>query len=241
VVVQYNEYYPFGLQTANSWTRENITGNQFLANGTELNATSNLYDLEYRNYDPVLARMNGVDPLASKYASITPYNYSFNNPVSFTDPSGAEPANQDYRYQREHDMQLRANMDIGSYFRNIGFGSPLMSAWGAQYHITPGSGGNWADGSYYSDWSPNEGSGIYRAGLTAGYTDLGGKLRDVGSDTYINRYGGLADYNPGRVYHATIDWDALPENSQVTLFLKNGRLASFLSPQGVRPGTLRLR
>ncbi len=25
------EYYPFGMQTANSWTRENATGNNFLA------------------------------------------------------------------------------------------------------------------------------------------------------------------------------------------------------------------
>jgi RHS repeat-associated protein len=92
-IVQYNEYYPFGLQTANSWTRENATGNNFLANGgTEFNTTSNLYDLDYRNYDPVLGRMNGVDPMATKYASLTPYNYSFNDPVSFTDPNGADPS-----------------------------------------------------------------------------------------------------------------------------------------------------
>ncbi|MBX2900804.1 MAG: hypothetical protein KF775_14215 [Cyclobacteriaceae bacterium] len=91
-VIQYNEYYPFGLQTANSWTRENSTVNNFLANGgTELNTTSNLYDLEYRNYDPVLGRMNGVDPMATKYASLSPYNFSFNNPVTFTDRNGADP------------------------------------------------------------------------------------------------------------------------------------------------------
>ncbi len=81
------------MQTANSWTRDGATGNNFLANGgTEFNATSNLYDLDYRNYDPVLGRMNGVDPMAAKYASLTPYNYSFNDPVSFTDPNGADPS-----------------------------------------------------------------------------------------------------------------------------------------------------
>jgi RHS repeat-associated protein len=91
-VVQYNEYYPFGLQTANSWTRENTTGNNFLGNGgTELNQTTSLYDLEFRNFDPVLGRMNGIDPMASKYGSLTPYNYSFNNPATFNDPSGADP------------------------------------------------------------------------------------------------------------------------------------------------------
>jgi len=91
-VVQYNEYYPFGLQTANSWTRESNTGNNFLANGgTELNTTSNLYDLQYRNYDPVLGRMNQVDPMATKYASLSPYNFSFNDPVIFNDRNGADP------------------------------------------------------------------------------------------------------------------------------------------------------
>jgi len=91
-IIQYNEYYPFGLQTAQSWTRENNTGNNFLANsGTELNTVSNLYDLDYRNYDPVLGRMNGVDPMANMYSSLTPYNFSFNDPVAFTDPNGADP------------------------------------------------------------------------------------------------------------------------------------------------------
>jgi len=54
-------------------------------------AISNLYDLAYRNYDPILGRMNQIDPMATKYASLTPYNFSFNDPVTFTDPSGADP------------------------------------------------------------------------------------------------------------------------------------------------------
>ena len=86
------DYYPFGLQTATSWTRENTTGNNFLANGaTELNTTTSNYDLFYRNYDPALGRMNQVDPLASKYAGITPYNYAFNSPTVYSDPMGDDP------------------------------------------------------------------------------------------------------------------------------------------------------
>ncbi len=91
-IVQYNEYYPFQNPTQNSWTRVNSTKNNFLGNGgTELNTNSQLYDLEYRNYDPILGRMNGVDPMASKYSSLSPYNFSFNSPVMFNDPSGADP------------------------------------------------------------------------------------------------------------------------------------------------------
>jgi RHS repeat-associated protein len=90
-ILQYNEYYPFGLSTANSWTRENTTGNNFLYNGgTELNTTTGVYDLHYRNYDPVLGRMNQVDPVASKYGSVTLYNYAFNSPAVMNDPLGDE-------------------------------------------------------------------------------------------------------------------------------------------------------
>ncbi len=80
------------MQTATSWTRENTTGNNFLYNGgTELNATTGVYDLHYRNYDPVLGRMNQVDPMASKYAGATPYNYAFNAPTNMNDPLGDDP------------------------------------------------------------------------------------------------------------------------------------------------------
>jgi hypothetical protein len=44
--------------------------------GTELNPTTNWYDLFFRNYDPVLGRMNQVDPVASKYASFLPRRVS---------------------------------------------------------------------------------------------------------------------------------------------------------------------
>ncbi|NOS93402.1 MAG: hypothetical protein HOP30_15895 [Cyclobacteriaceae bacterium] len=90
-ILQSNEYYPYGLQTVNSWTRASATGNNFLANaGTELNTTSQLYALEFRNYDPILGRLHQVDPMADKYASLSPYHYSFNNPATFTDANGAD-------------------------------------------------------------------------------------------------------------------------------------------------------
>gem|GEM_PF-4684961 len=90
-VIQSNEYYAFGMQASNSWTRDN-TANNFLANsGTELNPTTALYDLDYRNFDPVLGRMNGVDMMTDRFSSVSPYNFSFNNPVLMSDPSGAIP------------------------------------------------------------------------------------------------------------------------------------------------------
>jgi RHS repeat-associated protein len=90
-VIQYNEYYPFGLSTANSWTREGSSNNFLYNDGNELNLSSEWYEMFYRGYDPAIGRMMQVDPLATDYHTMSPYNYSFNDPVYWNDPSGADP------------------------------------------------------------------------------------------------------------------------------------------------------
>jgi RHS repeat-associated protein len=90
-VIQYNEYYPFGLQASTSWTRDN-NSNQYLYNSAnELNTNTGWYEMFFRGYDPSVGRMLQVDPLATKYTTLTPYNYAFNDPVYWNDPSGADP------------------------------------------------------------------------------------------------------------------------------------------------------
>jgi RHS repeat-associated protein len=87
-IVQSNEYYPFGLQTANSWTRDNTTNNFLYDAGSELNNSTGMYDLPYRNYDASLGRFFQVDPLATTSHTFTPYHYAGNNPIGANDPSG---------------------------------------------------------------------------------------------------------------------------------------------------------
>ena len=48
----------------------------------------NTYDYGARQYDPILARWDRVDPLAEKYYSISPYAYCANSPVNRIDPDG---------------------------------------------------------------------------------------------------------------------------------------------------------
>jgi len=89
-IVQSNNYYAFGLQTKDSWTRIDTKPNQYLYNaGSELNVATSNYDMMFRSYDPAIGRMSGVDPMVNSFASLTPYNYSFNDPVFWNDPSGA--------------------------------------------------------------------------------------------------------------------------------------------------------
>jgi len=88
-VVQYNEYYPFGLQTAESWTRPDDTRNPYLFNaGSEWNESSLVYETNFRDYDPAIGRFYANDPLSLQGHSLTPYRFGFNNPVSFNDPTG---------------------------------------------------------------------------------------------------------------------------------------------------------
>jgi len=44
-----------------------------------------------RYYDARIGRWGQVEPLFDKFPSITPYNYSLNNPLRLIDPNGADP------------------------------------------------------------------------------------------------------------------------------------------------------
>ena len=49
------------------------------------------YDFNARNYDPALGRWMNIDPLADSYHSWSPYNFVYNSPLKFIDPTGMGP------------------------------------------------------------------------------------------------------------------------------------------------------
>jgi RHS repeat-associated protein len=71
----------------------NTPDSKYQYNGKEFNSDFGLNLLDYgaRWYDPTIGRFTGVDPLADKMEDLSTYAYSFNNPISFTDPDGREP------------------------------------------------------------------------------------------------------------------------------------------------------
>lgn len=91
-VIQTDDYYPFGL-TFNSYSRENSTLQNYKYNDKELQDELGLNWLDYgvRIYLPDIARWMAIDPAADLMRRHSPYNYTFNNPVMFTDPDGSIP------------------------------------------------------------------------------------------------------------------------------------------------------
>jgi RHS repeat-associated protein len=99
-------YYPFGLQhkgynnvvSANA----NSVAQKFGYNGKELNEELGLEWMDFgaRNYDASLGRWMNIDPMGELLMSHSPFNYAFNNPVYFDDPTGMLPqgysTNSDY-------------------------------------------------------------------------------------------------------------------------------------------------
>jgi RHS repeat-associated protein len=92
-VVEYQHYYPFGMQMEGiSYSTGIDLENNYLFNGKELQKEYDLqwYDYGARFYDPQIARWQSVDPLGSKKPSISPYHFCRNNPFNIFDPDGRD-------------------------------------------------------------------------------------------------------------------------------------------------------
>ena len=89
-VKQVTNYYPFGAPYADTSATTNAEFQPYKYNGKELDQMHGLdtYDYGARQYNPVLARWDRVDPLCEKYYSISPYAYCGNNPVNRVDKDG---------------------------------------------------------------------------------------------------------------------------------------------------------
>ena len=90
-IIQKMHYYPFGAQLCDGTTDSNVQSHKY--NGKEYDRMHglNTYDYGARQYNPVTARWDRVDPLAEKYYDISPYAYCANNPLMFVDPTGMDP------------------------------------------------------------------------------------------------------------------------------------------------------
>ena len=119
-ILQEDHYYPFGLNiSALSSTAPLSKPNNYKFNGNEEQTEFdlNLYDFNARMYDATLGRFANIDPLADVETSWTPYRAFYDNPISYSDPSGLlEFANHDaYKaYAEENGLDVLDANEIGS-------------------------------------------------------------------------------------------------------------------------------
>ncbi|SMD32304.1 RHS repeat-associated core domain-containing protein [Reichenbachiella faecimaris] len=143
-IVQANDYYPFGLQTAGSYEQDLNTINNRLYNaGSELNRTTNNYETFYRNYDAALGRFTGIDIMASSFTSMTPYQYAFNNPINYNDPMGDIPKQMD-KGELLESLDGSSGSSYGGGLANNGMGG--WDFWGG---IAAGYGDSYNSGSAF--------------------------------------------------------------------------------------------
>lgn len=90
-----SDYYGFGLVMPGRSSNSANPNDRYKYIGEELDdeAGINLMNLNARMYDPTIARFMQVDPLFDhpNQIGLSPYNYSWNNPINLSDPTGECP------------------------------------------------------------------------------------------------------------------------------------------------------
>ncbi len=91
-LIQENSYYAFGMQMAGGYTPTTNPNKKLYNAGSEwqddIDGLADYYSTFFREYDAIIGRFNGVDPMAEVRDEITTYAYANNNPVMMNDPLG---------------------------------------------------------------------------------------------------------------------------------------------------------
>ncbi|TDS56948.1 RHS repeat domain-containing protein [Myroides indicus] len=85
----------------------NIFENVYKFNGKELDESTGYYYYGARYYDPAISIFLSVDPLAEQFPAWNPYNYTMQNPINLTDPTGMAPEGTEYIRPYYHIYKMR--------------------------------------------------------------------------------------------------------------------------------------
>ncbi len=112
----WNNYYPFGEEMPGLNIVNAGPDDRYGFTSKELDAETGLYHLGARSYDPWSGRFLETDPLGDLSFGESPYSYSHDNPVEFSDPSG------EYSYEingvpvsNQVGQSFMSSADIGQY------------------------------------------------------------------------------------------------------------------------------
>ena len=132
-VKERNDYYPFGARHVRSDYA--LSTNRWKYNGKELQVTGDLGFLDYgaRMYDMSVGRWFGMDPLTERYAGLSGYVFSGNNPLLLVDRNGGfftHYVDKDYNvlFQTDDgsdDVVMVPDAYVGDFLRFSSFSSGL--------------------------------------------------------------------------------------------------------------------
>ncbi|NBP70777.1 MAG: hypothetical protein EBR30_29660 [Cytophagia bacterium] len=144
--------------------------------------------------------MNQIDPMASKYSSLTPYNYSFNDPVTFTDVNGADPTTVNYSATNSQYYTMYTYDDrIDYHWEAVGYncGSCWRSGESANLYASATGYG----GSIAGLWQSNTFAGIPLTGFGQLRADAAAVSSGaMSTEAYGRRYGTTYTWLPGHSY-----------------------------------------
>jgi len=188
---------------ATSWDRNPERANNRLYNaGNERNATTGWDETYFRMYDPAIGRFHDVDPLAVKYAGMTPYNYVGGNPIAFNDPLGDDYLNDNLEWVEYDDA-------CGCMSIQTGGGSSNGRAWKqtSLHNGGRGSYGGISNGPTYEDWLnmqmlplTSENANANGVNFNAALNGLGWLLNDV-----VDIYGQFGESNQTHLLLGILD------------------------------------
>lgn len=116
------DYYPFGgLRYASG------SGNPYQFTGKERDKETELDYSWHRYYNPTLGRFTQVDEKWEKYPSLTPYQYTANNPLKFIDPNGEEILDINGKHLTEA-QKISLSLQMGYNIQETGSFTPLLTS-----------------------------------------------------------------------------------------------------------------
>lgn len=123
-IIEQSHYYPFGLKMKGFNTTITANGNnvaqRFKYNGVEFEEALglDLYEMDVRQYDPALARWTSIDPVV--HWSMSTYTGFDNNPIFWSDPSGADAVYNwgKKRYENGDGKEITFSQAMASYGLN---------------------------------------------------------------------------------------------------------------------------
>jgi RHS repeat-associated protein len=189
VITQEHHYYPFGMNMSGI-ERDGELKYQFNGMVEKEQAFGlELYETPFRSYDAQLGRFWQVEPLADIYCSISMYQFAYNNPVSFNDPTGLSSDDP-------NDTGPRPNPDENGTAPAGGGGAP-PGGYGAGAKIG-GGGYTWELGNnrvspYSMGGTPGQGPAVItivnfdnNKGVSAAKVSLEGIFRSLRMDVRVN-------------------------------------------------------